>query len=36
MKINHEDENRIKIIDLELIQLNTDNMNFYETKINAT
>ena len=36
MKINYEDKNRIKIIDLELIQINTDNTNFYGTKINAT
>ena len=36
MKINHVDKNRIKIIELELIQINTDNTNFYGTKISAT
>ena len=36
MKINHEDENRIEVIDLGLIRINTDDTNFYGTKISAT
>ena len=36
MKINFEDKkNRIRIIDLELIQINTDNTNSYGTKVSV-
>ena len=36
MRTNHEDESRIKIKDLELIQINMDNVNSYGTQASAT